>query len=271
MVRGLLFRTGLYGSLIFGVLLMLINLYGLSQNLRPDNIELEHLRFKEHDVSLSQQEFFKQSQKYSDETELEYAARLTQVIAGGLAHIHWEEYTPAKFNQTVPIWENYILYLMGKFKVMPEYVRYHFSDPEKSIERGIGICGDASILMSQLLQQHGIDNKIITIPGHVMVEANFDGNKKVYDPDFGVTLGQSAAYYKSTPLAVGTAYSDNGYTLGDDKFIIDGFKSKLNYWDGVKHFITKKYYFEKAAYVLKWLIPLVFLLLGAIFWRQRKS
>lgn len=249
-------------ALGLGCTLLIINVLGLFQTLRPDNIYVEHLRFKERDVLLSYDNFLNNIERQLQESDEAYSYRLTKVIADGLAHVHWEKYQPEKFHQTIPIWENYILYLMGKLKVTPEYERYHFSDPMKSIERGIGICGDASILLSQLLVQQGIYNQLITIPGHVMVEATIGNKKVLLDPDFGVTFNKSAHYYRQNPTHIGTAYSALGYGTYDDQFIINGFKKKVTYWDGVKHFITKKYYFEKIAYVIKWLLPCILVLFG---------
>jgi hypothetical protein len=39
------------------------------------------------------------------------------------------------------------------------------------MERGIDICGDASMIMSQILERNGIESKIVTFPGHVVVAA----------------------------------------------------------------------------------------------------
>lgn len=242
-------------NLLLFIMLMSINVYGLFQTLRPAEFRAEHLRFKNQDISLNQQDFLYAINRQSHETDLQYAQRLTTTIAQGIAHIHWEKYDPDKFNQTVPVWENYILYMMGKLKITPEYERYHFSNPYKSIERGIGICGDASMLMSQLLEQQNISNKIITIPGHVMVEAKINGKKSIFDPDFGVILPDSAEFYKQNPITIGHAYFLAGYSTGDNQFIINGFNKSYQTWNGIKHFITKKYYFEKASYLLKWLIP----------------
>ena len=44
----------------------------------------------------------------------------------------------------------------------------------------------------------------------------------------------------------------------------NGFK----YWNGTSHFITKKYYFEKIAYVVKWALPLSLFFIAAILWRK---
>ncbi len=249
-------------------LLMFINIYGLFQTLRPSSFEEHQLRFKSNDISLTHQEFLAAIKMVNGEGNVEFANRLTTTIAQGIAHIHWEKYEPEKFNQTVPIWENYILYLMGKLKVTPEYVRYHYSNPYKSIERGIGICGDASMLMSQILEEYNIPNKIVTIPGHVMVQAEFTDGKSLFDPDFGVILPESADYYAKNPEHIYTAYSDSGHSTHDDNFIINGFKKKHTYWNGIQHFITKKYYFEKFSYVMKWLLPVLMFIFGIVIWRK---
>ncbi|MDP5130365.1 MAG: hypothetical protein NWQ54_05745, partial [Paraglaciecola sp.] len=156
-----------------GITLLTINLYGLTQTLAPAAITIDDLRFREKDVTMSREALLLNLPRQINETDQLYAERITTNIAATLAHIHWLDYHPSQFNQRVPLWENYILYFMGLFSGIPEFERYHFSSPEKSIERGIGICGDASILLSQLLSRQGINNKIVTFPGHVVVEADY--------------------------------------------------------------------------------------------------
>lgn len=245
-----------------GLSILLLNIYGLTQSLRPEPFLDKDLRFGGIDVSLSLTEFQNQINKMSGENDLDYAKRITKVIANGIAHIHWGTYAPDKFNQLIPIWENYILWTMGKLEVIPEYKRYHFTNIDKSIERGIGVCGDVSILMSQLLDKYEIENRIITMPGHVMVEARFSESIYVFDPDFGVILENSAENFFNRPNLIGSAYSEEGHSETDDVFIQKAFSSGVTYWNGVSHFLTKKYYFEKVSYALKWFIPFAFIILG---------
>jgi hypothetical protein len=106
------------------------------------------LRLK-NDTPHSYEETLDNTQRKEGESDKEYSDRIRRVIAQGLAHIHWKKYQNTKFNQLIPIWENYFLYFMGKFSGIPEFERYHFSDYKKSLKRGIGICGDASMVMSQ--------------------------------------------------------------------------------------------------------------------------
>jgi len=139
---------------VFALFLLGLNIYGLTQTLDLGDLTTDNLRFKNNDVLISKSDFIYQLFKLEGESNKSYAERATKVVASGMAHLHWEKYAPEEFNQTVPAWENYILYAMGKWSGIPEYERYHFVSTEKSIERGIGICGDASMLLSQKLTEN---------------------------------------------------------------------------------------------------------------------
>lgn len=252
--------------------LLAINFYGLTKELRPDNLSPEFLRFGERDLLLSKKEYFKAVKKVENESDLEYAKRLTTVISEGTAHVDWEVYNPSAFHQLVPLWENWILYFMGRYSGIPEYERYHFSNPQKSMERGIGICGDASILMSQLLSKHGIDNKIVTFPGHVVVAAEFDKTQLVFDPDFGVVIPHSLEKINTQRAATKGLYSLQGYSNREERFLVNEYTKSYSIWDGPKHLITNKFYFEKFAYFGKWFFPVFgVLFVVVIFLSTNKS
>lgn len=258
----LVLKTLKWFLVTIGTVLLIINLYGLTQSMRPATFLNDELRFGAKDVSMNLEEYRQAVIRQDDESDIEYAKRLTQVIADGTAHIHWEQYEPDKFHQRVPIWENWILYAMALFSGIPEFERYHFVTPSKSIERGIGICGDASMLMTSLLEDNGIEASIVTVPGHVLVTAEIEGQSKVYDPDFGVILPYSAPELIHNVEAASQLYVDAGYTIYDRRFFNKAFSQPHRLWDGPEHFITTKYYFEKVSYWLIWLIPLGALFLG---------
>ncbi|MBO1254718.1 hypothetical protein J3L16_03335 [Alteromonas sp. 5E99-2] len=256
---------------VFGFSLLTVNLYGLTQDIRPAKITDEDLRFV-NDHALPFERVMSQLNMKSDETDIEFAYRATTLISKGLAHIHWERFQPEKFNQLVPIWENYFLYLMGKFTTIPEFNRYHFADYQRSLQRGIGICGDASMILSQVLNNNGIDNTILTYPGHVLVEASFSSKQRVLlDADFGVAIPFEKEVTGNHYQSIAQLYTDKGYTEGDRLFFEKMFQSEYQVWEGVKHFITKKYYFEKVSYALKWPLPLVLLFLSIVLYRNKKQ
>lgn len=252
-----------YALLLIATALLATNFYGFTQDLKPINIEIEHLRFGERDVKMSREELLMQMAKMPEETDEHYAKRITLAIADTIAHIHWLDYPSDMFNQRVPLWENYILHLMGRFSGIPEFERYHFSSPEKSIARGIGICGDASMILSQLLNRENIKNSIITFPGHVMVEALIKDRPVLLDADFGVVLEYGYSHYKDHPEHFIEEFNRVGIINDSEDELAKGLTEGVTYWNGVSHFITKKFYFEKISYIAIWLFPIFLLVLGA--------
>jgi hypothetical protein len=248
--------------LLVGIILTIINICGITQDLRPSNITPENLRFGSIDVSLSKEELLQNSKMLPKESPVEYSKRLTSVIANGIAHIHWGRYEPSLFHQTVPIWENWVLHAMGLFSGIPEYQRYHYSNPEKSMERGIGICGDAAMIMSQVLEKSGIESKIVTFPGHVVVAATIQNQSFIFDPDYGVVIESSLEALNENPQRVDGLYSAVGHPAQEDAFFIKTYGEDYQVWNGVNHFITKKYYFENFAYLIKWPAPLIIIAIG---------
>ena len=263
-----------YLLLFSGAFLLVLNLYGLTQPLRPQGLSEDVMRFGERDVSISPEELAQRIQRKEGESPKDYAARLTKVLAAGIAHLEWEYYEPTLFHQTVPVWENYILFLMGKFSGISEYERYHFTDPYRSMERGIGICGDASMTLSGLLDKQNIANKIVTLPGHVMVEAHIDGEKFVLDADYGVVMQKGMDFYQSNPKQLIENFQTQHGAVNDGELMIASQlkAAGFQYWNGTSHFVTKKYYFEKIAYVFKWVIPVLLVCISLLlFYRQHKN
>jgi len=254
-----------YFFLVTGCLLFLINVYGLTRDIRVDNFQDEYLIFP-NDQPTSYNSTLLELIRLGDENDIEYASRITIVVAKGLAHLDWLVYPEDTFNQLIPIWENYFLYFMGKFSGIPEYQRYHFANYLKSLERGIGICGDASMIMSQLLNEQNISNKILTFPGHVVVSATFENGKQyIFDADYGIVIPYSIDEFASNSRDIATLYSDAGYPLKEFLLFQRIYKENYGQFDGVEHFITNKYYFEKFAYWLKWPLPILIVLFSLIF------
>jgi hypothetical protein len=246
-----------------GITLLSINLFGLTQEIRPSGLSDDVLRFA-HDSPLSFEQALVEIEPLENESELDYTNRLTQVIAQSMAHIHWiEELDPTRFNQQVPIWENYFLFLMAKFTNIPEYYKYHFADYKRSLKRGIGVCGDASMIMSQLLDKQGIPNQILSYPGHVVVTATINNQELVFDPDFGVATPFTIDELAASPALAKPLYLQQGHSQRDANTIARILGGEVERWNGVQHFITNKYYFEKVAYWLKWPVPIALLLISS--------
>lgn len=252
-----------YLALFLGCALLAINLYGFAQDIRPSLDPDYDLRFT-NDLPTPFNSVIEQVEQLQQMPDLDaYPQQLVETISQGLAHINWnEESNPDRLNQRIPIWENYILFAMGHLTSIPEFEKYHFINIKRSLERGIGICGDASMITSQLLDERGIPNSIITFPGHVIVEATINDRTMLLDSDYGVLMPLSAQQIASSPQLVDYYYQAAGYNLAESIGIQNIYDNDFKRWDGTSHFVTNKYYFEPIAYFLKWCIPLVFVALA---------
>jgi hypothetical protein len=255
----------------FGILILLINIYGLTQNIRSEALTSDLMRLN-NNATLTYEQAFKELNSKKGETASEFASRITTVISNAVTHIKWEKEADAtKYNQLVPIWENYFLFFMGKLSGIPEYQKYHFADYKRSLKRGIGICNDVSMIMSQVLDSVGTDNKIVAFPGHVIVSAVLDDDiSMLFDPDFGVTIPLSLEQIGSSRAIVISAYEEHGFSFEHAEYMANIYTKQYSEWDGMEHFMTKKYYFEKLAYLFKWPTPMFFTLFG-IYLLKRKE
>lgn len=249
--------------ILISLILLGINLYGLFQSIRPSNLTSADLRFKD-DYPINYQDALNHLERKPTIKDYDYLAHITKVISESIAHVNWnEESDPTKYNQLVPIWENYILYFMGKFSGIPEYQKYHFIDYQRSLERGIGICGDASMVASQVLNRSKIENQIVSFKTHVVIAAKTqEGTEITLDPDYGVVIPHPVDEIAADPTIVSPYYSQAGYSDREAIGVQQVYVGRFQKWIGVKHFVTNKYYFEYLSYILKWLIPSLGLLIG---------
>lgn len=270
--KKLIINTSLVTCFLIGITLTCINIYGLFQEIQPQTYLDDELRFGKDDISLTYKEAVKQIQRNNDESIKKYANRVNNVIAKRLAHIHWLRYNNTRFNQLVPIWENYFLYFMGKVSGIPEYKRYHFTNYKRSLNRGIGICGDASMVMSQVLDKEGISNSIVAFQDHVVTSVNFTNEEsQVYDPDFGVIIPYSINEIQKDPSIISEYYQKQGYSEEEINVLKDTYGKNKAYFNGVSHFVTNKYYFEKISYFLKWPLPIFLIFLSIYVFQLHKK
>ena len=158
---------------------------------------------------------------------------------------------------------------MGEYSGLEFYERYHFADYKRSLKRGIGVCGDHSMILSEILREKGIQNSIVAFDGHVVVEANIEGSLWTLDPDFGVVIKSSFQSVKHQPGLIKSAYGGEGYSDSEIRALVSTYvNGHPKHFDGVRHFITKRYYFEQVSYYLIWLIPVLLILL-AIYIRNK--
>ncbi|WP_166268462.1 hypothetical protein [Marinobacter caseinilyticus] len=261
-------------SLILGVCLFVVNLYGLSQPIRKPGLgvtDLEQLRFVPKEVWSYSESMHAIDALAKIDSKKELAESATQVINRSLVHIDWERVNASDYRQLVPFWENYFLWAVGQFSGLSQFQRYHFADYRRSIRRGVGICGDASIALSSVMDRYNVPNRIVSFDGHVIVEYERDnGARFLVDPDFGVSLGTSLQNLKANTGQVKARYLASGYTEREVDYLFEAYNSSFTLFEDTYHFMTLRYLFEYVSYVMKWLLPLV-LVLVPVIWALRSG
>lgn len=261
--------------ILLGIILICINLYGITQSIRKPSLgvsDYDYLRFIpdevwSYDKSIKEIELLS---NVSAENELAIAAN--QIAHQSLVHIAWRRVDANEYRLMIPIWENYFLYALSQFSGLPQFERYHFADYKRNIRRGVGICGDASTVLSSILDRYDIDNRIISFNGHVIVEqSNRAGQFRLLDPDFGVVIDLSLDEMFINMSAVRSAYQRAGYSSREIDNLINIYKTEYTIFDDTYHFMSKRYIFENVSYIAKWFFPIILILISLYYIKKNGS
>lgn len=237
---------------VFGCLLLIINIYGEFRTLRNDKI---HTSIKDI-AKFDEKSLYERLDKTSMTTE-KIIYDYNTIVNEGISH-YWDTTDEFKMNLHVPIWENYILFALS-FTGDSRFRNYEFSNYSKAIERGVGLCSQQSIILSELLLRKKIPSKIIGLDGHVVVSAQLDKDTWwILDPDYGVVIPHNIEEIEADPLLVENYYKDAGYN--SPEHIINIYRNDGNVIPngyGASGYTPRKYYIEYIFYILKWVLPLV--------------
>lgn len=259
-----------YIFFLIGFFLIGLNLFGLFISLRNEDIYNEGHNYFENDIILTEMQFW-QEIKEKDKSDKIFSIKVNTAINDGIAH-YWKEEGIDKYNIRIPFYENYILYIAG-YLIPSKFKRFEYSNTQKAIERGVGLCSQHAILLSDILEQNGIDTKIINLPIHVVVMGQVDKKNNIWwilDPDFGVIIRNDIQDVKNDPEIIKYNYVNRGFDLLDIDALAEAYSKVENndiYENSYGYIGWKRYYSEKLSYILKWIIPL-FLIVISIYLRR---
>ncbi len=258
------------------LLLFSLNFYGELTSMRvAEDIPAAKLKFA-NDLTLGIDDTLQQIKRREQESDLDFAHRLTFVIQNALAHIEdWETQPPDLYSQRVPAKENIWLHLVGRLSGEEQLQRYHFSDFRKTLERGIGLCGDTSTMLSDILWDNHIPNSILAFKRHVVVEVRPDNQSPyILDADYGVYFENSAGSddIASKKALINNQYKDAGYDAATALKLSEILVEEFDLYQNTFDFMKKRYVLERLLYLLKWLAPSLLLLVAVLpYLRKRLS
>ncbi len=266
-----------------GLVLLAFNLAGLVLPLRHPDIYTEAHMIFEDDITLTEAQFYDAIAPHqrSDVSHADYATTVNQAVQQGIAHYWPEEQAAAnKHHWRIPLHENYLLFLMSY--IYPKmYERYEYCDHHKAIERGVGLCSQHAIIFTGVLQERGIPARIVALSDlHVVATAQVEPDSEtwwIFDPDYGVVIHHDMDAIKADPALVAPYYREAGYSAATaDEFVTWYRMPPIYIHEKVADYCSEqKVKIERITYTLKWVIPFVFLGIGALphiqQWRTRRS
>jgi lipopolysaccharide/colanic/teichoic acid biosynthesis glycosyltransferase len=209
------------------------------------------------------------------ENDSTYAARLVAVVHRSMAHVDASSLGPDVMNARVPLRENYVL--SAAALVRPSvYARYEFIDPARAMERGFGVCSQFALVTSELLRQNGLHARLVSLGDHMIVSLRLaDGREILLDSDFGVLVPRSLDDLQADPAQAGEFYAGAlatdvriGHAPTIDVERSYGPVGNVVYAEMSENTgLRKVWVFERLAYVVKWLLP-VLAILPALMWRR---
>ncbi|KPL06793.1 hypothetical protein AMJ86_07235 [bacterium SM23_57] len=238
---------------IVGIFLFLINIVGLFLSLRDPEINGKetHVHGRTKRINYNEREIINSIDKRIDEDNRDYAYRLVDLVYSSTYHFV-EGSNPGRYNQRVPIYENYILYV--KSFLPSESNIYVLCNPYKALERGIGVCNQFAYIVFGFLEQNGIPANIYVLDGHVVTEALIGQNldqKWVLDADLGVVLEYDIETLERNPDIVVETYQNFDYTEEYSKILAEIYGRQGNYIQDKKDYCQH----ERQAYINKWVWP----------------
>lgn len=246
-----------YIIFFIGLLLLIINIYGLFRSMRNPALYSEEktLRNRINDITIKYPEIKEKLKRKEHESNKEFAVRINKVVNDGFIH-YWKPEGIDKYHMRVPLWENYILYLASY--INPKmYKYYEFSNYKKNLERGVGLCSTHSIIVKGVLLDNGIKAELLDVGGHhVVVRAELsDTETYLLDPDFGIVVPYDTLAITVNPELVRSPYANMSslyYSDAKDPYTTD---LMVEIFGKKKHVYSVDNWFEYFSYRAKWIIP----------------
>lgn len=259
-------------SFYLGFCLFVINIIGLFISLRNESIYQEPTGFVD-DITLSEQEFYHRIKKTVIDKK-EYITNLNEAVNRGIAH-YWRDAGINKYNLRIPFYENYLLFI-ASYLYPQEYLKYEFVDYGKAIERGVGLCSQQAIIVSEILLEKNIPSYIVGLSGHVVLRAQVSDNPEewwVLDPDYGVVIPYDINFIENNSKIIRSFYAQAGHELNTIAKLEKIYEKRGNVVSGEqgsRGYQIKKSSYEPKFYSLKWIIPCIFIAASIILFFIRK-
>jgi hypothetical protein len=163
----------------------------------------------------------------------------------------------------------------------------YIRQPEVLVKKGhSSLCSEQAYLLQTLAESAGIRTRAVGLYGHVVMEAWYQNEWHLYDPDLEIMPfmdNEGGGYILSLDELARSPELVRGYYQGRGtkeyiQSIIDIISTRENNsftsYPRLALFEWKSnvlFYLEKSANILKWLMPTIFLLLGLWIYPKKEQ
>ncbi|MEL7537990.1 MAG: hypothetical protein AAFM91_13145 [Pseudomonadota bacterium] len=247
---------------ILGALLLALNLAGWWVPMRAVEIDgyVDFAGEPTRTLTESLQRLDALRQESPDRIQL--VTQATRIFHDGIAHVAPADVRAngfAHYGMRVPLTENWVLYALSYVKPST-YMDYEFCSYERALERGTGRCGQQSLALVSFLSEQGIPTGFVALEGHAIATAEVeDDTWYLLDPDYGGVIPYDIAQAEKNPAAVLSYY----WSDAAQQNRIDATYEPENEvrYGGPEARYARACPIETLAYVFKWAMPLLLILL----------
>lgn len=262
--------------LVVGCGLLALNVYGMSRSLRSPLTAAEPSDFAHPQINEAD-ETWQRLGSLDPLNRTEFAMEASRIIGEAMKHepFSGSEAPSTSFADShlvVPVWENYFLYAFS-FLHPSIYRAYEFVDHRRAIERGIGQCGQQALAVVGFLETHGFNTGFADLSRHVVATAEVEpGTWYVLDPDFGLSIPHSVEELAADQSLVESYYAtfnNAGSDLYRYPWLVYSEYPPVVTYGGIRTRRPRGSLIEPAAYLAKWFLPFLLILVGGIGVRLR--
>lgn len=168
--------------------------------------------------------------------------------------------------------ENWLLWLMGQ--IYQPFSRTQ--DAERIVAGGGAICSEVSRVLKHVAEINGFQSRFIGLSGHTLLEIKTKEGWRIVDPDYGVIypVDRQGLEHKNGAVLIQERLQKKGYSTKEIKKYIHQFQTVNDntIFDIEQRFESPRLYFvERTAEWLKWIIPIMFIIISLMIFRRNKK
>lgn len=217
------------------------------------------------------------------ESGADYAERLTRSVHLRMRH-YWDDDNGVGLAENWALWAAQRVAPATRRLTAADFENWEYVGHERALDRGYGLCSQHALAVADVLRDQDIGHAILLLDGHVVVEAPLGprGEPMILDADYGVTIAGGVRAAEREPSTVRRAYAPvvqgaaapygtEPVAGGELLRTLETIYRPPNGRATIAEVAPVAGRIETAAYMLKWLLPALAMLLGGLLVARHRA